>query len=254
MTQSSQHDLSGKVVIVTGAARGQGLEEVRHLTALGASVVGVDVRPEVKEVEDAGAMSWQGDVSEPETWNELIARVMSENRRLDALVNNAALCWNKRIEDESAADVERMISNNAVSAFLGTKAVIGPMRRSGGGSIVNIASIAGIRGFSTMVAYSMSKWAMRGLTKVSASELGADGIRVNAVLPGTVNSPMAWETGLDEEAIKHYTHVPLERVGEPSEIASVVGFFVSDASAYVTGTEIVVDGGTTVRIPPRVAP
>jgi 3alpha(or 20beta)-hydroxysteroid dehydrogenase len=248
----SQQELKGRVAIVTGAARGQGAEEARHLAKMGASIIAVDVRHEAKEVADeVGGAYWPGDVSDLEMWRALMASVVSDMGRLDILVNNAAVCWNRPIEEESVEEIERALSNNAVGAFLGIQSSIAPMRATGGGSIINVASIAAIRGFKTLSAYSMSKWALRGLTKVAAAELGRDGIRVNTVLPGTVNSPMAWETGLDEEGAKNFSHVALGRVGESSDIASVVGFLASDASVYVTGAEIVVDGGSTLGIPSR---
>jgi 3alpha(or 20beta)-hydroxysteroid dehydrogenase len=245
-------ELGGRVAIVTGGARGQGAEEARLLATMGASVVVVDILDDGKQVaDDVGGSFWRGDVSEPDTWADLVRTVMTEQGRLDVLVNNAAICWSRYIEAESPLAFDRMMAVNARGAFLGVRAAVAPMRASGGGSIVNIASVAGARGLETMAAYSMSKWAVRGLTRVAAAELGRDGIRVNAVLPSTVNSPMAWELGIDADELRDFGHVPLGRVAECADIAAVVGFLASDASRYVTGTDFVVDGGTTLAIARR---
>jgi 3alpha(or 20beta)-hydroxysteroid dehydrogenase len=245
-------DLSGRVAVVTGGARGQGEEEARHLSALGADVFIVDVLDQAKTVAaEIGGTFWPGDISEPDTWRGLMRSVMDDRGRLDVLVNNAAICWNRRIEEESAVDLDRMLAVNARGTFLGVQSAIAPMRAGGGGSIINIASIAGVRGLETIGAYSMSKWAIRGLTKVAAAELGRDGIRVNAILPGTINSPMAWAVGVGRERLDDFGHLPIGRVGECSDIAAMVGFLASDASGYITGADFVVDGGATLAIARR---
>ena len=175
---------------------------------------------------------------------------MAAHGRLDILVNNAAIHWMRLIEDEKIEDFDRLIGVNLRGTFLGIKSAIAPMRASGGGSIVNIASIAGVRGFQQHGSYGASKWAIRGLTKTAAAELGPSGIRVNAIVPGTIDSPMAWGGGQKPEDLPpdSFAHLPLGRVGEVEDIAAMVAFLASDAAAYITGAEVVIDGGATLGI------
>jgi 3alpha(or 20beta)-hydroxysteroid dehydrogenase len=242
-------DLGGRVAIVTGAAQGQGAAEARHFRELGATVVVADISdgPGKELAAEIGASYEHVDVSSAPAWERLMASVMATHGRLDILVNNAAVHWMHLIEDETIEDFDRLIGVNLRGTFLGIKSAIAPMRASGGGSIVNIASIAGVRGFQFHGAYGASKWAIRGLTKTAAAELGSSGIRVNVVVPGTIDSPMAWEGG-EKPADLTFEHLPLGRVGEVEEIAALVAFLASDASSYITGAEIVIDGGATLGI------
>ena len=176
-----------------------------------------------------------------------MASIMDAHGRLDVLVNNAAVHRFRSIEEETVEDFDRVIRINLRGTFLGIKAAIAPMRASGGGSIVNIGSIAGIRGFPLHASYGASKWAIRGLTKTAATELGPSGIRINVVLPGIIDSPMAWGGGQMPESAT-FGHLPLGRVGEVDDVAHVVAFLASSASAYITGAEITVDGGATLGI------
>jgi 3alpha(or 20beta)-hydroxysteroid dehydrogenase len=176
-----------------------------------------------------------------------MASVMDAHGRLDVLVNNAAVHRFRSIEEETVENFDRLIGINVRGTFLGIKAAIAPMRASGGGSIVNIGSIAGIRGVPLHASYGASKWAIRGLTKTAATELGPSGIRVNVVLPGIIDSPMAWGGGPMPEGAT-FGHLPLGRVGEVDDVAHVVAFLASSASAYITGAEITVDGGATLGI------
>jgi 3alpha(or 20beta)-hydroxysteroid dehydrogenase len=242
-------DLTGRVAIVTGAAQGQGAAEARHFRHFGATVVMVDISDEKGEAVAAeiGATYKHTDVSSAPAWEELMATVMAAHGRLDILVNNAAVHWMRLIEDEKIEEFDRLIGVNLRGTFLGIKSAIAPMRASGGGSIVNIASIAGVRGFQQHGSYGASKWAIRGLTKTAAAELGPSGIRVNAVVPGTIDSPMAWGGG-EMPAGVSFDHLPLGRVGEVEDIAAMVAFLASDAAAYITGAEVVIDGGATLGI------
>jgi 3alpha(or 20beta)-hydroxysteroid dehydrogenase len=242
-------DLTGRVAIVTGAAQGQGAAEARHFRNLGAQVIMADISDEKGEslASEIGATYRHTDVASAPAWEALMAAVLAAHGRLDILVNNAAVHWMRLIEDESIEEFDRLIGVNLRGTFLGIKSSIAPMRASGGGSIVNIASIAGVRGFQQHGSYGASKWAIRGLTKTAAAELGPSGIRVNAVVPGTINTPMAWGGGEMPEGVS-FDHLPLGRVGEAGDIAAMVAFLASDAAGYITGAEVVIDGGATLGI------
>ena len=245
-------DLADRVVIITGSSQGQGAVEARHFADLGAKVIMADVSDAEGQAlaDEIGATYRHVDISQASDWDALMKQVMADHGRLDVLVNNAAVYWTATIEDESVESFDRLIGINLRGTFLGIKSAIAPMRATGGGSIVNIASIAGVRGFQMHGAYGSSKWAIRGLTKTAAAELGPDGIRVNVVVPGAIDSPMAWSGGPkpDDGA---FDHLPLGRVGESEEIAALVAFLASDASGYITGTEVIIDGGATLGIVKR---
>ncbi len=245
-------DLEGKVAIVTGASQGQGAAEARCFRELGALVTMADVSDQEGEdlAERIGATYRHVDVSRPSDWDGLVAEVMEHHGRLDVLVNNAAVHWLRLIEEETVEEFDRLLGVNLRGTFLGIKAAIAPMRASGGGAIVNVASIAGMRGLRFHGSYGASKWAIRGLTKTAAAELGPSGIRVNVVLPGTIDSPMAWGGGEMPDDVS-FDHLPLGRVGTVQEIATLVAFLASEASSYLTGSEVVVDGGATLGMARR---
>jgi 3alpha(or 20beta)-hydroxysteroid dehydrogenase len=164
------------------------------------------------------------------------------------LVNNAAIHWTRPIEFETAEGFEKMWRVNALGPFLGMKTVLEPMRRAGGGSIVNISSTAGITGYAYHAAYGHTKWALRGLTKVAAVEFGEAHIRVNSIHPGPIKTGML--PGFqDPEVDERFTRLPARRAGEPSEVASLVLFLASDESAFITGVEHIIDGGSTTGPP-----
>ncbi len=242
--------LDGKVVLITGAARGQGAAEARLCVAQGARVVVTDVLEADGKAVATGlgdaARFVTHDVSDPDAWDRAIAETIAAFGRLDGLVNNAGIYRPRPIPEETRESFNGVIQVNLVWTFLGLRAALAPMRDAGGGSIVNIASVAGMVGYAHQSAYGASKWGVRGLTKVAALEYGADDIRVNAVLPGPIDTPMLpVERGEGVDINTRFRRQPIPRAGQPEEVAAVVVFLLSDAAAYVTGAEIVVDGGVS---------
>jgi 3alpha(or 20beta)-hydroxysteroid dehydrogenase len=242
--------LNGKVCIVTGAARGTGEATARRMVAEGASVLIGDVlddrgRDVARQLGDQ-AMYVHLDVTSVDDWRSAVEQVTARFGHPTVLVNNAAILIMRTIEDTTPEEFDQVLRVNLSGTFLGMKAVIPSMRAAGGGSIVNISSIAGMRGGDLRTAYCAGKWGVRGLTKAAAFDLGGYGIRVNAVCPGGGSAEMAapWmPEGLDLAA--HLRTVPLGRPGQLDEYASAIVFLASDQASYVTGEDLVVDGGVT---------
>lgn len=242
-------DLTGKVALVTGAARGMGEAEARLLAALGAEVVLTDVREKEGERTAASlgsaARFVRHDVSDEKSWEAAVAAAVDGFGRLDVLVNNAAIYTTSLIVEEDPARLEEILRVDLIGPFLGIRAVAGAMKETGGGSIVNISSQAGLQGIWGHGAYGAAKWGLRGLTKTAALELGADGIRVNSVHPGAIATAMTAHL-----ETKEHPGAPLGRVGEPEEVAHLVAFLASDDSSYLSGAELAVDGGASAgRMP-----
>lgn len=239
--------LEGKVAIISGAARGQGAMEARHFLAEGAAVVLGDVL--VDEVhalaEELGsqARGLRLDVTSPASWAEAVGVAEGEFGHLDVLVNNAGILRPGMVADITLEDYRAVIEVNQVGTLLGMQAAVPAMARAGGGSIVNISSIDGITPMAGMVAYAASKFAVRGMTKVAALELGPLGIRVNSVHPGGVRTPMTSPDAVGFDVSTLFGGLPLGRIGEADEIAPLVTFLASDEASYCTGSEFVVDGG-----------
>jgi 3alpha(or 20beta)-hydroxysteroid dehydrogenase len=243
--------LDGKVALITGGARGMGKSHVRHFVAEGARVVFGDV------LDDKGAAVAAGlgekscryvhhDVTSEADWAAAAAAAMDAFGTLDVLVNNAGVLAFGSIADMPLADFRRILEVNAVGCWLGMKAVIEPMTAAGGGSIVNISSIEGFTGAAGLSAYSASKFAVRGMTKAAASELGQFGIRVNSVHPGGVLTRMvidAARTSGHDDGGAFLQSMPLARFAEPVEISRLVAYLASDDSSYSTGSEFIADGG-----------
>jgi 3alpha(or 20beta)-hydroxysteroid dehydrogenase len=240
--------VAGKVVLVSGAARGQGEAEARLLAREGARVLIGDVLDEpgakiAAELGDAAAYQ-RLDVRSPRDWERAVATAEQRFGRLDGLVNNAGISRSGTVEAMPLDDYLEVVNVNQVGCFLGMKAAIPALRRAGGGSIVNISSIAGLRGVAGMSAYCASKFAIRGMTKAAALELGHDGIRVNSVHPGTIDTPMVSGpefASVDKAA--YFRKQPVPRIGTSQEVASLVLYLLSDESAFATGGEFVIDGG-----------
>ena len=240
--------LNGKVALICGGARGQGEAEARRFVAEGARVVLGDVlETECRAVVESLGEAARGlrlDVTQEEDWARAVATAQDSFGRLDVLVNNAGIVRTGFLEETSLADYRAVIEVNQVGTFLGMRAVVPAMRESGGGSIINISSNAGIEGVQGVIGYVASKWAIRGMTKTAALELGRYGIRVNSVHPGGVATPMIGADdfdSVDQDAV--WSAQPIPRVGQPEEIANLVLFLASDESSYSTGSEFVADGG-----------
>jgi 3alpha(or 20beta)-hydroxysteroid dehydrogenase len=241
--------LDGKVALITGGARGMGKSHVRHFVAEGARVVFGDVLDDKGEYVAAGlgpgvCRYVHHDVTSEADWAAAVGTALDEFGRLDVLVNNAGILKFASIEQMSLDDFRQVLEVNAVGTWLGMKSVIRPMKANSGGSIVNISSIEGFAGAASLSAYSASKFAIRGMTKAAARELGEFGIRVNSVHPGAVMTRMMFDSadsGKDGEAF--LKAMPLARFAEPVEISRLVAYLASDDSSYSTGAEFLADGG-----------
>ncbi|MCX2949084.1 glucose 1-dehydrogenase [Lentzea sp. NEAU-D7] len=240
--------LDGKIALITGAARGQGAAAARRFAAEGARVMITDVLDDQgKELAaELGAEYCHLDVSSEDEWAEAVSFTVSAFGDITVLVNNAGILHFSALADTTLADYQRVIGINQVGTFLGMRSVVPSMKRAGGGSIVNVSSVEGLGGMPYLVAYTASKFAIRGMTKVAAMELGQHGIRVNSVHPGAIDTPMVSEAlGRPIDVSPIGKKLALRRIGQPEDVANVVLFLASDESAYCTGSEFVVDGGAT---------
>jgi 3alpha(or 20beta)-hydroxysteroid dehydrogenase len=241
--------LEGKVALVTGAARGQGEAEARRFVAEGARVVVTDV------LDDEGRSlaaslgdraDYQPlDVTDPAAWDSAVAACLARFGRLDVLINNAGIGVVAPLDAISLDAHRRVVDVNLHGVFLGMRAVKSAMARSGGGSIVNIASIDGLVGVANMTSYSASKFAVTGMTRSAALELGPIGIRVNSIHPGVIDSPMVREApvAVRERLDRLLAKQAIPRMGRPEEVAALALFLASDEASYVTGAQFVIDGG-----------
>jgi 3alpha(or 20beta)-hydroxysteroid dehydrogenase len=243
--------LEGRVAIVTGAARGQGAAAARLFVAEGARVVIGDVLDDLgKELAEslgAAAIYRHLDVSSEDDWKSVVDEAVDTLGGVDVLVNNAGILRFAALPDMPLEDYLRIVNVNQVGTFLGMRAVSKPMIAAGKGSIVNISSVEGLAGMPYLTAYTATKFAIRGMTKVAALELGPNGIRVNSVHPGLIETDMVKDAagGHDIDLSPAAKRIPLRRMGSSEDIAEVVLFLASDRSAYVTGAELAADGGAT---------
>jgi 3alpha(or 20beta)-hydroxysteroid dehydrogenase len=239
-------DLTGKVAIVSGAARGIGAQCAAALAAGGAQVVVADVL-ETDGRATAVALGESGrfvalDVTDASAWSAAVAETEAEFGSVSILVNNAGIFVTGGMESAEEEDLRRTFEVNQLGVFLGMRAVVPSMRAAGGGSIVNVSSSAGMVGIPGSIAYSSSKWAVRGLTRCAALDLAPAGIRVNSVHPGIVDTPIF--EGFPRAALDAMTAtLPIPRLGQPQEIAAVVAFLASDEASFCTGSEFLADGG-----------
>jgi 3alpha(or 20beta)-hydroxysteroid dehydrogenase len=230
--------VEGKVVVVTGAAGGQGAAESAALAAEGAIVIATDIQAEPAELA-VGVTYRHLDVSRVEDWEALAVWLRAEHGRLDGLVNNAAVPLRARVDEIELADWERVLAVNLTGTLLGIQQAAALM--GDGGSIVNVSSIAGLTGYHA-VGYTVSKWGVRGLSRVASMELGPRGIRVNAIFPGYIETPMTASAPAAFKAA-NIAQTPLGRAGRANEVAPLVVYLISDESSFVTGAEIAIDGG-----------
>ncbi|WP_426303274.1 glucose 1-dehydrogenase [Arthrobacter sp. R-11] len=232
-----------KVVLVTGAARGIGAATAARLHGEGARVVLADVLDdEGKETVErigSGALYVHLDVTSPQDWDAAVAAAVDTFGGLNVLVNNAGIVNFASIEEYTLEQWNSVISVNLTGTFNGIKAAIPALKASKGGSIINVSSIAGLRGYEQIPGYTASKFGVRGLTKSAALDLGRHGIRVNSVHPGVISTPMTAGMTMD------MSHVAISRMGHPGEVADLILYLASDEASFVTGAEFVIDGGDT---------
>ncbi|HBD10666.1 MAG TPA: 3-alpha-hydroxysteroid dehydrogenase [Porticoccaceae bacterium] len=242
--------LEGKVALVTGAARGQGAAEAKLFAERGARVMLADVLDEEgkKTAAELGEAAdyIHLDVTDESQWQAAVKATVAKFGKLTALVNNAGIADMNALTQMSVEQYMKTIQINQVGVFLGMKNVAGAMQEAGGGAIVNISSIAGMLGAVGGIAYCASKFAVRGMTKVAALELGPLNIRVNSIHPGGIMTRMLTDAGLTSDGANDmFSAAPVGRIGQPEEMAALAAYLISDDSSYSTGSEFVADGGLT---------
>jgi 3alpha(or 20beta)-hydroxysteroid dehydrogenase len=248
---STADDLSSRVVLISGAAGGQGSHEARAFVDRGAHVLlgdtRVDIVEELATTLGSRALAAKLDVRCERSWHQAVQDAERRFGPVTTLVNNAGIGSTAAIADERLETFRHVLDVNLLGTFLGMKVAARSMEQAGGGSIVNISSISGLGGFAGGGAYAASKWGVRGLTKSAAVDLAPLGIRVNSVHPGIVDTEMIHAAGHsnDEIVARNRSRLLIERIGAPEDIAAVVLFLASDRASYVTGSEFVVDGGWT---------
>ena len=238
--------LDGKVTLITGGARGQGAAEARLFAAEGAQVFLTDVLVEQGEAtaREVGGRFRRHDVTAEAEWADVLRWVLDEAGRLDVLVNNAGIFRVVPMTQTTVDLWHQVMDVNALGVFLGMRTAAEPMKQQRSGSIINISSIAGMRGAGTAFAYGASKWAVRGMTKAAAQELTPFGVRVNSVHPGIIDTEMITEVGEQWREVLT-PRIPLGRPASADDVAKLVLFLASDDSAYCSGHEYLVDGAMT---------
>lgn len=234
--------LAGKVAIITGAGSGMGADEARMFAAEGAKVVITDIVGDAcRKVADeigANAIAIEHDVADEAGWGHVVETALAKFGKIDILVNNAGLTKSDTFDNTDAAFMRRMLDVNIVGSFLGMKAVRGPMKDNGGGAIINIASGLAFTSLPGYFAYGVSKWGVRGMTRLGAKELAPDNIRVVTLTPGAIETPSLVPAVRENAAAL----IPMGRVGGADEFARVVVFIASDDASYVSGAEFLIDG------------
>lgn len=244
-------ELEGKVAVITGAARGQGAETARLFVENGARVVIADVlddegRSLADELGD-NAVFHHLDITDEKAWQDMAEQIVGMWGHIDVLINNAAILLVNPLVDVDKDAFARLLEVNVLGAWLGMKALAPKMIANGQGAIVNVCSTAALWGMNGTGAYLTSKWALRGMSKTAAMELGWQGVRVNAIFPGGVNTPFANPENLPEEEMNaFFKDQPIQRIGRPDEIAQASLFLASERASYMCGAELAVDGGMTL--------
>ena len=235
--------LEGKVCLITGGSRGQGAAEARLFKQEGATVWIADVLDAEGEAlaTEIDAHYAHLDVTDEQAWEQLVTKIVDTSGQLNVLINNAGIFRTGRMLDTSKESFEQVMSVNCTGVFLGMRIATPALIASGNGSIVNISSLAGLRGAAFSLAYGASKWAVRGMTKAAAIELGRKGVRVNSIHPGLIETPMA--DALGDGIERMVKRVPLGRLAQAEEVADMALYLASDESSYSTGSEFVIDGG-----------
>lgn len=238
--------LAGKVALITGGARGQGEAEARLFAEEGAKVCITDILPEGQAVADEiGGLFLEHDVTDSGAWEAVVAEVVAQYGKVDVLINNAGIFHLGGVTDTERELWDRIIAINQTGVFLGMQAVTPNMIANSSGSIINISSIAGIRGAGRALAYAASKWAVRGMTRSVAQELAPNGIRVNSIHPGIIDTPMLQT--FDNAGVREQVQasIPMGFEASAYDVANLALFLASDDSSYCTGSEFIVDGGMT---------
>jgi 3alpha(or 20beta)-hydroxysteroid dehydrogenase len=243
--------VDGKVALISGGARGMGASHARALIAEGARVVAGDIlddegnalAKELDSIRNGAARFVHLDVTQPDQWKAAVDVALREFGTLNVLVNNAGIINGNTLQHFPLADWQKIIDVNLTGTFLGMQAAVEPMIAAGGGSIINISSVEGLRGSPGLYGYVASKFGVRGLAKAAALELAPHRIRVNSIHPGLIRTPMT------EGFPEGYLQIPLGRGANPDEVSACVVYLASDESSYSTGGEFVVDGGLTIGIP-----
>lgn len=242
--------LEGKTIVITGASCGMGRAHVEACVARGARVVMLDVLDDLgREIADAhpeATVYLHADVSSESAWDEAMILACERFGGVDGLVNNAGILRPNSIGETTLDDYERVVAINQRGTFLGMRAAAMVMADGGGGSIVNISSVAGLVGVPECFAYTATKFAIRGMAKSAALDLAGRGIRVNAVLPGDTVTPLMAETSMTS-SVPDISAIPMGRYAQPAEISEAVCFLLSDAASFVTGADFVIDGGYTTQ-------